>query len=197
MNIDNLKGQISETVFNKLNWLISRCCINTAFRLASFLGQCAHESGNFKVTEENLNYSGDRLLVIFPKYFKGLDVKEFNRNPQKIANKVYANRMGNGDEASGDGYKYRGRGYIQLTGKNNYNNFKDFSGYDVVTNPDLLKSEYALESAAWFYMTLGCNKYEELTDANITSVTKIINGGVNGLEERKALTKKYYNLIKD
>lgn len=172
----------------------------TPIRAAHFFGQTSHETGHFKTFSENLNYSGNGLLSVFPKYFKTLaEVQMYERKPELIANKVYGNRMGNGDEKSGDGYKYRGRGALQLTGKSNYDAFsKHLNKPEILTNPDLVANEYAFESALYFFEKNGlwaiCDK--GVDDANITLVTKKINGGTNGLEERKALTKKYYEALK-
>jgi putative chitinase len=169
----------------------------TTIQLAHFAGQLSHESFDFKITSENLNYSAERLLQVFPKYFNEKNVIIYARKPIKIANRVYANRMGNGDENSGDGYKFRGRGYIQLTGKNNYSAFSKFIGEDCVQNPDLVSQKYALESALWFFFE---NKIftlcKDLSDDSIKKVTKKINGGLNGFADRKAKTLKYYNLLK-
>ena len=155
---------------------------------AHFFGQCYHESGGFRLFEENLNYSAAGLLKIFPRYFNQGTASEYARQPQRIANKVYANRMGNGDEASGDGWKYRGRGAIQLTGKNNYLLF----GKD----PDSVATEFAFESALFFFNQ---NKLWSLTDtvsdASILALTKRINGGTNGLDDRSLYTKKFYKEI--
>jgi len=126
------------------------------------------------------------LLQVFPKYFRGVDANAYARNPEKIGNRVYANRMGNGDEASGDGFKFRGRGYIQLTGKNNYTNFSHFVGEDCVANPHLVATKYPLASAAFFFNSNNiwpiCDRGAD--DATVTSVTKAVNGGTHGLAER-------------
>lgn len=167
----------------------------TAIQLAHFAGQLSHESFDFKITSENLNYSAERLLQVFPKYFNEKNVILYARKPIRIANRVYANRMGNVN--IGDGYKFRGRGYIQLTGKNNYSAFSKFIGEDCVSNPDLVSQKYALESALWFFFE---NKIftlcKDLSDESIKKVTKKINGGLNGFADRKAKTLKYYNLLK-
>jgi len=164
---------------------------------AHFFGQCAHESGNFKVFSENLNYSADGLSKIFKKYFPSVAVATpYARKPEKIANKVYANRMGNGPESSGDGWKYRGRGPIQLTGKDNYTAFAaDIGRPDVVTNPDLVVSELAFESALWFFRKNGLLAIADkgVTDAVITQITKRVNGGTHGLDDRLKKTKQYAN----
>ena len=172
----------------------------SAVRAAHFFGQTCHESGHFKAFSENLNYSAQGLLGTFAKYFKtSADAQAYERKPEKIANRVYANRMGNGDETSGDGYKFRGRGALQLTGKENYSNFSKFLNKpEIMTNPDLVATDYAFESALYFFERNGlwvlCDK--GVDDATITAVTKKINGGTIGLAERIALTKKYYDVLK-
>lgn len=172
----------------------------TPFRASHFFGQTSHETGHFKVFSENLNYSASGLAKVFPKYFKTeADAKSYERNPEKIANKVYGNRMGNGDEASGQGFAFRGRGSLQLTGKSNYEAFSKFLNKpEIMTNPDLVATEYAFESALFFFEKNGlwaiCDK--GVNDDTILALTKKINGGTNGLEERKVLTKKYYEWVK-
>lgn len=162
---------------------------------AHFFGQCAHESGGFKVFSENLNYSADGLSKIFKKYFPTVAAATpYARKPEKIANKVYGNRMGNGPESSGDGWKYRGRGPIQLTGKDNYTAFsKDIGRPDVLTNPDIVCGELAFESALWFFRKNGLLAIADkgVTDAVITQITKRVNGGTHGLDDRLKKTKQY------
>lgn len=166
--------------------------------LAHFLGQTAHESGGFEASVENLNYSADRLRVVFPKYFPTpASALPYHRQPEKIANKVYANRMGNGDEVFGDGWKYRGRGALQLTGKANYAAFAKFMmDNEILTNPDIVATKYYFQSAFWFFSK---NRIWPLAtivnDLAIKSVTKVVNGGVNGLEERKTLTNHFYKIL--
>lgn len=172
----------------------------TPFRAAHFFGQTSHETGHFKVFSENLNYSASGLLKVFPKYFKTLaEAQAYERKPEKIANRVYGNRMGNGDEASGEGFKFRGRGALQLTGKSNYEAFSKFLNKpEIMTNPDSVADQYAFESALFFFEKNGlwsiCDK--GVDDNTILALTKRINGGTNGLEERKTLTKKYYEWVK-
>jgi len=165
-------------------------------RAAHFFAQTAHESGNFKAFSENLNYGAKGLRGIFGKYFPTDAIaKAYERQPQKIANRVYANRMGNGDEASGEGWKYRGRGPLQLTGKNNYRAFGKYIGreQEILDNPDLVATELGFESALWFF---DANKLwgicdQGINDAAILQLTKRINGGTHGLDDRKLKTKKY------
>ena len=164
-------------------------------RAAHFFAQTAHESGGFKAFSENLNYGAKGLRGIFGKYFPTEAMaRAYERKPQKIANRVYANRMGNGDEASGEGWLFRGRGALQLTGKFNFKAFSDYIGRpDVMTNPDLVATELAFESALWFFDR---NKLWSICDqgtgdAAILALTKRINGGTHGLDDRRMKTKKY------
>ncbi len=198
MNIQNLEGHIPDSIIEQLDEVINKFQINTICRLSHFLGQAQHESANFKALNENLNYSGDRLLAVFPKYFKGKDTSLYNRNPEKIANLIYGGRMGNGIESTGDGYKYHGRGCIQLTGKSNYIAFGNAIGEDLVNNPDLVATEYSLISAGWFFSTHNCNTIADKGIGNdvVTAVTKVINGGAIGLEDRIKNTNAIYNLLK-
>ncbi len=171
----------------------------TPIRATHFFAQTAHETGEYKLFSENLNYSSKGLQTTFGKYFPGNLEESYARNPEKIANKVYADRMGNSNEASGDGWKYRGRGALQLTGKANYESFAKYLGKpEVIANPDLVATTYAFESAIYFFDK---NKLwgicdQGINDAAILSLTKRINGGINGLDHRKSLTNKYYNYVK-
>ena len=166
--------------------------INTVNRAAGFLAQCGHESNGFTVLKENLNYSAEGLNKIFKKYFPTLEsAQPYARNPEKIANKVYANRMSNGDEASGDGYKFRGRGAIQLTGRDNYSQFAKAVGLTLdEAVADLETLDGAIESACWFWKKNGLNAICDKDD--IVTMTKRINGGTIGLDDRK----KHYNHAK-
>jgi putative chitinase len=198
LKLDKLKGHIPDAVIAMIPDTAAKFGINTPLRLAHFLAQCGHESGGFRLTQENLNYSAKGLNGIFKKYFPTeAAAAPYNRNPQKIANKVYSNRMGNGTEASGDGYKFRGRGYIQLTGKDNYTAFGKSIGIDMTVNPDLVASQYALLSAAWFFTKNGLHKMADggATDAVVTSITKRVNGGTIGLADRIKHFKEYYHLL--
>lgn len=167
-------------------------------RAAHFFAQTAHESGNFKAFSENLNYSADGLTKIFGKYFTAANAGAYARNPEKIANRVYASRMGNGDEKSGDGWKYRGRGALQLTGKDNYKAFADYlKKPEIMDNPDLVATEYSFESAIFFFEK---NKLWDIcdkgvNDAAILALTKRINGGTHGLDDRKEKTKKFAAMV--
>ena len=198
LNIDKLKGHIPDAVIAQIPETAAKFNITNNLRLAHFLAQCGHESGGFKAVSENLNYSADGLKKIFPKYFPGNLAESYARNPEKIASKVYGGRMGNGDETTKEGFKFRGRGYIQLTGKANYTNFAKFIGEDTVANPDLVATKYPLASAAFFFdsnkLWAICDKGAD--DATVTAVTKRVNGGTIGLPDRIKHFKEYYNLLK-
>ena len=198
LNIDKLKGHIPDSVLLQIPETAAKFNITTNLRLAHFLSQCAHESGAFKFVSENLNYSADGLKKTFGKYFPGTLNESYAKNPEKIASRVYGNRMGNGDEASKDGWKYRGRGFIQLTGKSNYQVFDKSVEDDIINNPDLVATKYPLMSAAFFFDKNGlwavCDRGSD--DAAVTSVTKRVNGGTNGLQDRITKFKRYYSLIK-
>ena len=198
LNIEKLKGHIPDAVLAQIPETAAKFNITNNLRLAHFLAQCGHESGNFKAVSENLNYSADGLKKIFGKYFPGNLNESYARQPEKIASRVYASRMGNGDEASKEGFKFRGRGYIQLTGKANYTNFTKFIGEDCVSNPDLVATKYPLASAGFFFdsnkLWSICDKGAD--DATVTAVTKRVNGGTIGLVDRIKHFKEYYNLLK-
>ena len=198
MNLSKLKGHIPDSVIDQIPGIQEKFGINTPLRLAHFLAQAGHESGGFKVTTENLNYSAKGLSTIFKKYFTPESAIEYQRKPEKIANIVYANRMGNGPQASGEGYKFRGRGYIQLTGKDNYTAFDKVVEDDILANPDLVATKYPLLSAAWFFHKTGLHKIadEGATDEVITKVTKRVNGGTIGLPDRIKHFNEYNNLLK-
>jgi putative chitinase len=198
MNLEKLKGHIPDNVIAQIPGVMEKFQINTPLRLAHFLAQCGHESGGFRLTKENLNYSAKGLMGIFKKYFPTEALaKQYERKPEKIANKVYGNRMGNGAEATGDGAKYCGRGYIQLTGKDNYTAFGKSINEDIAANPTVVAEKYALLSAAWFFNK---NKLHIMadggaTDAVVTSITKRVNGGTIGLADRIKHFKEYHALL--
>jgi len=182
MNLQKLEHILPGNVYDALSKVNKNLTNN--FRLAHFLSQVAHESGNFRVLYENLNYSASGLLKVFPRYFNATTSVQFARKPQLIANRVYANRIGNGNEASGDGWNYRGRGYLQVTGRANYKAFSEYIGEDCEKHPDLVATKYPLDSAIWFFdrnklWTL-CDKGEE----NVPIVSRRVNGGTNGLQDR-------------
>jgi putative chitinase len=198
LNIEKLKGHIPDAVLLQIPETAKKFNITNNLRLAHFLAQCGHESGGFKAVSENLNYSADGLKKIFGKYFPGNLNESYARQPEKIASRVYASRMGNGDETTKEGFKFRGRGYIQLTGKSNYTNFTKFIGEDCVSNPDLVATKYPLASAGFFFdsnkLWAICDRGAD--DATVTSVTKRVNGGTIGLADRIKHFKEYYNLLK-
>jgi len=198
LKLEKLKGHIPDDVIAQIPDTAKRFEINTPLRLAHFLAQCGHESGGFKATQENLNYSASGLKGIFSKYFKEAGLAEsYQRNPQKIASRVYGGRMGNGPESTGEGYKFRGRGYIQLTGKDNYTAFGKAINEDMTVNPDKVATHYALLSAAWFFSKNGLHKMADggATDAVVTQITKRVNGGTIGLPDRIKHFKEYYHLL--
>ena len=190
-------GNIPIEIFSQFDAL-KAFGINSKIRLAHFLSQASHESGNFLFTTENLNYSATALVGTFPKYFTSETALSYARQPEKIANHVYANRMGNGDESSGDGWKFRGRGFIQLTGFNNYNAFDATVHDDVIKQPELVATKYALISGAWFFQVNKINQVSDLgaSVAVVEAVTKRVNGGLNGLYERTQLFQKIYAELK-
>jgi putative chitinase len=197
LNVEKLRGHIPESVISQIPDTAAKFNITTPLRLAHFLAQCGHESAGFKAVQENLNYSADGLKKIFPKYFPGNLAESYARNPEKIASKVYGGRMGNGNEITKEGFKFRGRGYIQLTGKHNYTQFSKFIGEDCVANPDLVATKYPLASAAFFFDS---NKLWSICDkgadnATVTAVTRRVNGGTIGLADRIKHFQEYYKLL--
>jgi putative chitinase len=196
--LDALKGHVPQTVIDQIPDTAARFGITTPLRLAHFLAQCGHESGGFRAVQENLNYSAKGLCGIFRKYFPSVTVAmQYERKPEKIANKVYANRMGNGNEASGAGWKFRGRGYIQLTGTENYKSFDATVPEDIIANPDLVATKYPLASAAFFFKK---NNLWSICDRGagpdvVTAVTKRVNGGTIGLADRQKHFKEFYHLL--
>jgi len=194
INTSKLKGHIPDKVLSKIPNIKE---ITNDLRLAHFLSQCAHESGNFDRVFENLNYSVQGLQNTFPSRFSHDDAIKYAHDQQAIANRAYANRMGNSDEKSGDGWKYKGKGYLQLTGRDNHALFSKYIGVDCCANPDLVAIVYPLESAAWFFTAnkiwILCDKGHELQ--NIVEVTKKINPAKAGLASRVQLFNKFYNLL--
>jgi putative chitinase len=197
MDLNKLKGHVPDTVIAQIPDVMTKFKIDTAVKLSHFLAQCGHESGGFKVVNENLNYGAKGLNTIFKKYFPTEEkAKLYERKPEKIANLVYGGRMGNGAEATGEGYKFRGRGYIQLTGKDNYTAFGKAINEDIAANPDLVATKYPLLSAAWFFSKNCLGKCADASDASVLAVTKCVNGGTIGLPDRQKHFKEYYNLLK-
>ena len=198
LKLDKLKGHIPDAVISQIPETVAKFGIDTPLKLSHFLAQCGHESGGFRLTQENLNYSAKGLAGTFKKYFINESAAgPYAKNPQKIANKVYGGRMGNGPESTGEGYKFRGRGYIQLTGKDNYTAFGKAINEDMTANPDKVATHYALLSAAWFFSKNGLHKMADggATDAVVTQITKRVNGGITGLPDRIKHFKEYYNLL--
>lgn len=198
MNTSKLTKKLNVAIMSEVDSIVEKFNITNPLRLSHFLSQCAHESANFTALRENLNYSSDRLIKIFPKYFKDKATADaYARKPEKIGARVYANRMGNGNEQSGEGYKYRGRGYIQLTGKYNYKQFGVFVGEDLVNTPDLVATKYPLTSAAFFFNKNGlwaiCDKGNSVDV--VTLVTKRVNGGTHGLQDRIEKFNLYNSLL--
>ena len=196
--LEALKGHVPDAVIAQIPDTAAKFNITNPLRLAHFLAQCGHESGGFKAVSENLNYSAKGLLGTFGKYFNATTAAQYERKPEMIASRVYGSRMGNGDEASKEGFKFRGRGYIQLTGKSNYTNFTKFIGEDCIASPDLVATKYPLASAAFFFdsnkLWSICDK--GATDADVTAVKKRVNGGTIGLPYRIKHFKEYYALLK-
>jgi putative chitinase len=197
LNIEKLKGHIPDGVIAQIPDVQAKFEINTPLRLAHFLAQCGHESGGFKAVSENLNYGAKGLSTIFKKYFTPESAKEFERKPEKIANVVYANRMGNGPQASGEGWKFRGRGYLQITGKSNYSALTKDTGIDFLENPDLIATTYPLMTAGWFFkknnLFILCDK--GATREVVESVTKRVNGGLIGIEDRWKHFQEFNKLL--
>lgn len=198
MKLEALQGHVPANILEQIPSVIEKYKLDTPTRLAHFLAQTNHESGGFKVFSENLNYGAKGLRGIFGKYFPTDELAaQYERKPEKIANKVYANRMGNGDEASGDGYKFRGRGAIQLTGKENYKEFDKTVDDDILANPDLVATKYPLLSAAWFWAKSNLNSVADLgaNEETVTKVTKRVNGGTIGLPDRLKHFHEYHKLL--
>ena len=199
LNLAGLTGKVPAAVIAQIPETAAKFGITTNLRLAHFLAQCALESSRFTATVENLNYSAQRIPQVFGKYFKGVDVAPYAHNPQKLGSRVYANRMGNGNEASGDGFNFRGRGYIQLTGKSNYTNFSQFIGEDCVANPDLVATTYPLASAAFYFSSnnLWAICDQGANDATVRKVSVRVNGAdpPNGLAERLQNFKVFFQAL--
>jgi len=178
-----------------LNKVLVKYDINTNLRISHFLAQVCHECGKFSVLEENLNYKAESLVSVFPKYFTNTNAPSYAHNKIAIGNRVYANRMGNGNEASGDGYKYRGRGCIQITGKSQYDLCGTGIGLNLLKSPDLLTTPInALMSAGWFWDKHNLNVLADKDDIN--SITKVINGGLNGIDDRTSLLNNCKKILK-
>ncbi|MGD8256384.1 MAG: SH3 domain-containing protein [Desulfobacterales bacterium] len=183
----------AEKYLADLNQLMQQYQIDTDLRIAHFLAQVLHESAHMKTVQENLNYSEQALLRVFRKYFTPSQARSYARKPKMIASRVYGGRMGNGDESTGDGWRYRGRGLIQLTGKSNYSKFSDWIGDDVVGHPDLVAKAYAVHSAVYYWTSRDLNRYADQDD--VKKITRIINGGLNGLANRNAILDKAKQML--
>jgi putative chitinase len=196
--LNKLHNKIPVQVLNELGDVMNQFGITNSFRLTHFLAQVAHESGNFKHVRENLNYSTEGLLKVFPKYFDKNTAPLYARKPEQIANIVYESRMGNGNRNSGDGWRFRGRGYLQLTGRTNYKAFSDHIGdVNIMINPDLIATKYPLTSAGWFFEKRGLWKIcdEGLDLATIRKVSQRVNGGFNGIADRVSKTNVLFNIL--
>lgn len=195
VNLDALSPRLSKPILESLDETAKRFDITSPLRLAHFLAQTAYESSNFAVTRENMNYGSSRLLKVFPRHFNKDTAKLYAKNPIAIANKVYANRMGNTE--IGDGWKYRGRGYIQLTGKANYAELDKLVPEDLIDNPDLVAGKYAMFSAGYFWSSRKLNAIADKGSdlATITNITSKINGGIHGLEGRIENFNEFYGLL--
>lgn len=196
--LTKLRNKIPIQVVNELESVMREFNISNPFRLAHFLAQTAHESGNFKHVRENLNYSAEGLLRTFPKYFSKETAPIYARKPEMIANIVYESRMGNGNRNTGDGWRYRGRGYCMLTGRSNYKAFSDFiKDPSIMVNPDLVATKYPLTSAAWFFEKRGLWKIcdEGVDKDTIVKVSKVVNGGTIGLQDRISKTNVISNFL--
>ena len=192
INAQVCSPELADKWVDALNATCEKYEINTPDRIAGFLSQVGHESGGLRFVVENLNYSATALMSVFGKYFPNIDLaKTYERQPEKIANRVYANRMGNGDEASGEGWKYRGRGLVQLTGKDNYAAFSMSADNEALIKPELVEQpELAAESAGWYWNSRNLNNYADEKD--ILGMTRRVNGGTNGLDDRQM---RYSRLI--
>jgi putative chitinase len=196
--LNKIRNKIPIQVADELSGVMKDFNITNSFRLTHFLAQVAHESGNFKFVRENLNYSAEGLLKVFPKYFDINTAPLYARKPEMIANIVYESRMGNGNRNTGDGWRFRGRGYLQLTGRTNYKAFSDHIGdVNIMVNPDLIATKYPLTSAGWFFeknkLWAICDEGVEL--ATIRKVTQRVNGGYNGISDRVSKTNVFLNLL--
>jgi putative chitinase len=197
LNYEKLRGLVPDKVIKELPEISEKFKINTILRLAHFLSQTSHESRRFTVTEEDLRYSAKRLKEIFPKYFPGNLAESYAQKPIKIASKVYGGRLGNGPEETTEGFIFRGRGYIQCTGKDNYKKLSEDFGVDFIKNPNLVATDYPLASAGWYFFKNNLNVIADKgsSDEVIKEITKKINGGTIGLAERITEFKRYYSIL--
>lgn len=198
IDYSRLKGEIPNKVYDELLDTCTRFKLTSSLRLAHFLAQCAHESSNFTRVQENLNYSAEGLLKTFKKYFTEESAHYYARNPVAIASLVYANRNGNGDEESQEGWLYRGEGYIQLTGKDNFRGFDKIVPENIEMYPELVGTKYPMLSSGWFWNSRNINNVADIgsSEQDVANVTKKVNGGMKGLHERIVWFNKFYNLLK-
>lgn len=197
MHLEKLQGHLPDSIYQSLPDLCTKFDIDGPLRLSHILGQASEETGSFTVFTENLDYSAEALQKLFPRHFLNDDEDDYARQPEKIANRIYANRMGNGDEASGDGYKFRGRGSLQTTGRSNYKALGDFLGVDLISNPELVATDYCMDSAAFFFKNGNlwhiCDKGIDV--ATITIVTQHVNGGQINIARRIQYTQEFYKIL--
>lgn len=199
VDFKRLSGALRSSIIKELVDVATKFQITNPLRASHFLAQAHHESAGFTRTLENLNYSAVRLIQVFPKYFDGTNAEEYAGKPESIASRAYADRMGNGDEASADGWEFRGRGYLQLTGRGNYQSFDLIVPEDVVATPELVQTHYPLLSAGWFWNSKGLNGLADQGPAHsvVDAITKKINGGTNGREDRAKLFDFYHEALRD
>jgi putative chitinase len=207
LDITKLKKKLPEGIYKQLPLVVEKFKIDTVLRMSHFLAQCGHESGGFKVFVENLNYPAQGLANTFPNRYAvnpkvtpkvpNALANSLARKPEAIANNLYSNRMGNGSEVSGEGWKYRGRGAIQLTGKSNYTSFGNAIKENIVENPDVVATTHSMVSAAWFFSSNGLNEISDRgnTKEIVTLVTKRVNGGTHGLEQRIEHFNEFYSIL--
>lgn len=198
MDYNKLNKTIPESVIGQIPDAIARFEVNTPLRLSHFLTQCIYESGHFRYTEEKLDYSASGLRGIFPTYFKTDEIaRQYQRNPEKVANYIYGGEFGNGPDSTGDGWRFRGRGYILIHGRTNYTNFSKAINEDLTLRPDLVATKYPLLSAAWFFNSNGINQIADRGDSidAITMVSKRVNGAVFQMEERIKKFRELYGIL--
>lgn len=199
IDLSKLNGRLDNRVLEQLNETLLKYHMTSPLEVAHFLAQTAHESQGFTKAEENFNYSAVRLLQVFPKYFDGNNVEEYVGCPEGIASRIYADRMGNGPEESLDGWEFRGRGYMQLTGRTNYKAFDVTVNDDLIARPELVATKYPMLSAGWFWSSRGLRGAAEQGSSNavVEAVTKVVNGGKLGLDDRIKRFNHYYGILSD
>lgn len=197
IDLNKLSGKLDKKVLDQLNETVLKFQMTDPLEVSHFLAQTAHESAGFTHTVENMNYSAVRLLQVFPKYFDGSNAEEYAGNPAAVASRVYADRMGNGPEETLDGWTYRGRGYIQLTGRVNYEAFSDTVNEDILLRPELVSTKYPMLSAGWFWRSRGIKgtAMQGSGPGVVEAVTRIVNGGKIGLDDRIKRFDYFYGLL--